>query len=116
MTNKKNEPSDQAPVQVDPLEPPVDTAGAARAIPATTVDSVRVTMVVEIGRVNMTIKELRGTRQGTVIPLDRAIGEPIDIRANGSLIARGEVVSTEGHKYGIRVTEIVGTDDSDHPA
>lgn len=112
MTTKSNSPDDPAPVEVDPLTPPAAGGSAFRAVKPASIDAVKVTMTVEIGRVSMTIKELRQTRQGTVIPLDRAVGEPIDIRANGSLIARGEVVSTEGHKYGIRVTEIVSSDEA----
>ncbi|GHD98140.1 hypothetical protein U879_11710 [Defluviimonas sp. 20V17] len=111
MTSKSNNPAAPTEVEVEPLEPPAEMSKAMRAIKNASIDAVKVTMTVEIGRVSMSIKELRQTRQGTVIPLDRAVGDPIDIRANGSLIARGEVVATEGHKYGIRVTEIVSPDD-----
>lgn len=116
MTMKSSSPADPAPVDVDPLEPPAAAEKAMRAIRNASIDAVKVALTVEIGRVSMTIKDLRQTRQGTIIPLDRAIGEPIDLRANGSLIARGEVVSTEGHKYGIRVTEIVSPDEADEPS
>ena len=116
MTSKSSSATETAPVEVEPLEPPAAAASAIRAVKNASIDAVKVTMTVEIGRVSMTIKELRQTRQGTVIPLDRAVGDPIDIRANGSLIARGEVVSTEGHKYGIRVTEIVGPEDAEEPS
>lgn len=100
------------PVDVEPLAA-AETASVTRAIKSATVDAVKVTMAVEIGRVTTSIKELRATRQGTVITLDRTVGEPIDLRINGTLIARGEVVSTEGNKYGIRVTEIIGGEGGD---
>ncbi|MDA3888299.1 MAG: flagellar motor switch protein FliN [Allgaiera sp.] len=111
MTSKSNSPAAPIDVEVEPLVPPSEMSKTIRAIKNSSIDAVKVTMTVELGRVSMSIKDLRQTRQGTVIPLDRAVGDPIDIRANGSLIARGEVVATEGNKYGIRVTEIVGPDD-----
>ncbi|TMV87229.1 FliM/FliN family flagellar motor switch protein [Thioclava sp. BHET1] len=113
MTDKTPDTAEPKPVAVDPLETRPEMSSAIRAIKNATVDAVKVTMAVEIGRVTMSIKDLRAIRQGTVIPLDRSVGEPIDIRVNEVLIARGEVVSSEGHKYGIRVTEIIGTEEAE---
>lgn len=66
--------------------------------------SVRVS--VEVGATSMTLSELAALEAGSVIALDRKVGEPLDICANGSLVARGEIVSVEG-RYGIRITELV---------
>jgi flagellar motor switch protein FliN/FliY len=53
----------------------------------------------------MLVNNLLQLGQGSVIDLDKAAGETLDIRVNGKLVARGEVVVVE-EKYGIRVTDI----------
>jgi flagellar motor switch protein FliN/FliY len=54
----------------------------------------------------MSIKEVLELSTGRVIELDKLDGEPLDILANGRLIARGEVVVV-GETFGVRVTEIL---------
>ena len=61
---------------------------------------------VEIGSVSRTMQDLLDLKQGTVIELDRPIDDPVDILANGTVIARGEVVNAGDH-YGVRITEVV---------
>lgn len=61
---------------------------------------------VEIGSVSRTMHDLLDLKQGAVIELDRPIDEPVDILANGTVIARGEVVNA-GDRYGVRITEVV---------
>ncbi len=65
-----------------------------------------VKMTVELGRTKMTIKELLGLSQGSVVSLDGLAGEPLDILINGYLIAQGEVVVVSD-KFGIRITDII---------
>jgi len=115
MTVKRNtsDTADKNSIHVDPLEVPVEPSSEARAIRGAAIDSVQVKMAVEIGRVDLMIKDLRVARQGTVITLDRSVGDPLDVRVNGKLIARGAVVSTEGRKYGIRITEMVVPEDAE---
>ena len=60
---------------------------------------------VELGRVRIQIQELLKLIPGSAVKLVRLEGEPVDILANDTLIARGEVV-VQREKYGIRVTEI----------
>ena len=60
----------------------------------------------EIGRTQMTVRELLALTPGTVVELDRAAGSPADLRVNGSLLARGEIVVVD-EDFGIRITEIV---------
>ena len=60
---------------------------------------------VELGRTRIQIQELLKLAPGSAIKLVRLEGEPVDILANDTLIARGEVV-VQKEKYGIRVTEI----------
>ena len=58
-----------------------------------------------MGRTRIQIQELLKLAPGSAIKLFRLEGEPVDILANDTLIARGEVV-VQKEKYGIRVTEI----------
>lgn len=61
---------------------------------------------VELGRTVKRISEILDFSPGTVVELDKLVGESLDINANGKLIARGEVVVVD-ENYGIRITEIV---------
>ena len=61
---------------------------------------------VEVGSTSMTLAELLAIDEGSVIELDRAATDLLDIYANGTLIAKGEIVSVDG-RYGIHVAEVV---------
>ena len=54
----------------------------------------------------MKIRDLLRLNEGSVIELDRLAGDPLDILANGTIIAKGEVVMV-GERFGIRFSEIV---------
>jgi flagellar motor switch protein FliN/FliY len=62
---------------------------------------------VEVGSASMTLADLVALKQDAVVELDRQTDDPLDILVNGTLIARGEIVTVDG-RYGIRVCEIVG--------
>ena len=62
-------------------------------------------LTVELGRTRILIHELLQLGPGSAIPLSKLEREPVDILANDTLIARGQVV-VQDEKYGIRVTEI----------
>ncbi len=64
---------------------------------------------VEVGSTSMRLAALLAVAEGSVIELDRQANDLLDIFANGSLIARGEIVSVE-NRYGVRVTEVVAPD------
>ncbi|NPV53683.1 MAG: flagellar motor switch protein FliN [Firmicutes bacterium] len=61
---------------------------------------------VELGRTTMLIKDILNLAPGSVVELDRIAGEPVDILANGKLIAKGEVVVID-ENFGVRVVDIV---------
>jgi len=63
-------------------------------------------VTVEIGRTKMLIKDLLQLGQGSVVELDKLVGEPMEVLVNEKLIARGEVVVVN-EKFGIRLTDIV---------
>jgi flagellar motor switch protein FliN/FliY len=60
----------------------------------------------ELGRVDMLINDLLQLGQGSIIELNKPVGEPVEIYINNKLIARGEVVVVD-EKFGIRVTDII---------
>jgi flagellar motor switch protein FliN/FliY len=65
-----------------------------------------VTMSIEIGRTQISIRNLLQLNQGSVVELDRMAGEPLDVLVNGTLVAHGEVVVVN-EKFGIRLTDVV---------
>jgi flagellar motor switch protein FliN/FliY len=85
------------------------TAGAADSA---SIDNLRVlenivvNLTVEVGSAEIKIRDLLRLNEGSVIELDRLAGDPLDILANGTMIAKGEVVMV-GERFGIRFTEIV---------
>lgn len=70
-----------------------------------------VTVQVVLGSTIMPVSSLMKMEQGSVIPLDQAVGEPVNIVINGRVIARGEVVvaDEETSRFGVSLTELVGT-------
>jgi flagellar motor switch protein FliN/FliY len=65
-----------------------------------------VTVSMEIGRTNISIRNLLQLNQGSVVELDRLAGEPMDVLVNGTLVAHGEVVVVN-EKFGIRLTDVI---------
>ena len=71
------------------------------------VKSIPITLNVEVGKTKLKLKDLMAVAQGTVLELDRSVGELMDIKVNDLVIAKGEVVTVDNNKLGIRVLEIV---------
>ena len=65
-----------------------------------------VTLSMEVGRSQISIRNLLQLNQGSVVELDRVAGEPLDVLVNGTLIAHGEVVVVND-KFGIRLTDVI---------
>lgn len=86
-------------LQAQPRGGPAITAKAV-------LDRVQVAVAVELGRTQITVKELRTLRHGQILHLDQTIGEPLAIYANGQKLAYGEVVAVANDRYGVRVTAL----------
>ncbi|MDF2545849.1 MAG: flagellar motor switch phosphatase FliY [Anaerosolibacter sp.] len=105
MTNR------QAPVNVQPIqfqsfdEPRTRSDREHIAL----LRDVPLEITVELGRTSRRISEILELTPGSVIELDRLVGEPLDILVNGQHIAKGEVVVID-ENYGIRVTDILNYD------
>lgn len=65
-----------------------------------------VSISMEVGNTEISIRNLLQLNQGSVIELDRLAGEPLDVLVNGTLIAHGEVVVVN-EKFGIRMTDVI---------
>lgn len=97
-----------------PAEAPVGPSPARRAGLSAPADQlglqllrdVLLDVTVELGRTQMTVSEVLELGVGAVVELDRAARAPVDIRVNGTLLARGEVVVVDD-EYAVRVTEII---------
>jgi flagellar motor switch protein FliN/FliY len=61
---------------------------------------------VELGRVKMLVRDVVELGTGSIVEIDKAAGEPVDVMLNGRLVARGEVVVIEDN-FGVRLTEIL---------
>ena len=77
-----------------------------------------VTVKVVLGSATMPVASLVKLGRGAVIPLDRRVGEPVDVVVNGRIVARGEVVVVDEatSRFGISLTEVVGPAASDQQA
>lgn len=75
---------------------------------------VNMRVTVEFGRSKTNVRELLKFQKGSVIELEKMSGEPLDVRLNGKLVARGEAVIVND-RFGVRVTEIVSPEDFGDP-
>jgi len=101
-----------------PVEPQKDDAlppdfgdldeGISSMDPAalSTVFDLSVPVAVELGRTRMSVQDVLALGRGSVVELDRLVGEPIDIYVADRRFAEGEVVVV-GEQFGVRITRIV---------
>jgi flagellar motor switch protein FliN/FliY len=64
-----------------------------------------------LGRANLSVAQLLQLSEGSVLELDRKVGEAIDIYVNNRLVARGEVVVVD-ERLGVTMTEIIKSGDA----
>ena len=69
-------------------------------------ENIEVVMTVEVGRTEITIRDLLRLNEGSVVELDRLAGDPLDILVNNTKIAKGEIVMV-GERFGVLFGEIV---------
>ncbi|MEP6571533.1 MAG: flagellar motor switch protein FliN [Gemmatimonadota bacterium] len=90
-----------------------ELAVGARAGAPSSLDTlldVSLPVAIEFGRTNMTVQEVLELGSGSVIQLDRMVGEPIDIFISDRKLAEGEVVVI-GEHFGVRITRIISSPD-----
>lgn len=103
-----------APTDADAMSPApyAELGGGARAAGAASLETlldVSLPVAIEFGRTSMTVQEVLALGTGSVIQLNRMVGEPIDIYVSDRKLAEGEVVVV-GEHFGVRVTRILAHD------
>ena len=102
---KEAEVSGEAGVETGTAKAPV----AAGDIDINFLFDVQLSIIVEVGRVQMLISDLLELDEESIIELDSMVGQPLDIRANDLLVARGEVIVVN-EKFAVRITDIISPD------
>lgn len=85
-----------------------DSAGAGLPSGLGLLQDIVLEVSVELGRSSMPLAQLMNLAVGSLVELDRAAGSPVDVRVNGMLFARGEVVALDD-EYAVRIIEILGS-------
>ena len=93
-----------APAEFGELPPGSESAGGQLNLDL--IMDVRLDLTLEVGRTRITVRNLLGLTQGSVVELDKLAGEPLDVLVNGTLVAHGEVVMVN-EKFGIRLLDVV---------
>ena len=101
-TNKENQSTD---IESKESETNLEKSNSPGANNLRVLENIDVRLTVEVGNTEIKIKDLLRLNEGSVVELDRLAGDALDILANGTKIAKGEVVMV-GEKFGIRFTEV----------
>src|SRR5690606_5956726 len=98
------------PVEARPaeFEEGVVDEGAREARPISALYDLSLPITVEFGRTKMAVQEVLGLGRGSIIELDRLVGEPVDVYAGDRRFAEGEIVVI-GEQFGVRITRILSS-------
>jgi len=80
-------------------------ATTARPLAARMIDDVEVEIEAFVGNARMTVAELNSLVADSVVTLDAALNQAVELRLNGVAVAHGELVAV-GDKFGVRLTEL----------
>jgi len=100
-----------APDEADASAPAPQVFEEKAATDLATVFDVPVSISAVLGRASLSVASLLQLGQGSVLELDRKVGEAIDIYVNNRLVARGEVVVVDD-RLGVTMTEIIKDGDA----
>ncbi|MBA2116891.1 flagellar motor switch protein FliN [Bremerella alba] len=103
-----NSPNENMPEGISPFTLR-DFGGSPASTDKTTIDLVRdveLEVKIELGNADMHLEEVLQMQKGSVVPLDKLAGDPVDIFVNGRLIARGEVLILNDN-FCVRITELI---------
>jgi flagellar motor switch protein FliN/FliY len=106
LTDSSNMNKDYAKANFQNLEGSANAGSLGNEFNLDVILDVAVTLSMEVGRAKIPIRNLLQLNQGSVVELERTAGEPLDVYANGTLIAHGEVVVVN-EKFGVRLTDVV---------
>ena len=115
MSESTDEFSNSEATAAEVQEPIVSNETATTGIDQELIQSIPVTVTAELGSAKLKLKDLLRLTQGSVLELDTVAGSSLNLKVNGAVIAKGEVV-TVGDQLGLSVTEIVSPMDRIKPA
>ncbi len=115
MSESTDEFSNSEATEAEVQEPVVSDETATTGIDQELIQSIPVTVTAELGSAKLKLKDLLRLTQGSVLELDTVAGSSLNLKVNGAVIAKGEVV-TVGDQLGLSVTEIVSPMDRIKPA
>jgi flagellar motor switch protein FliN/FliY len=95
----------QSPPQAPAEDPKAQKEAEAAGIEA--VFGVKLDVRIVLGTSKMSISEVLKLSKGSVVELDRRVGEPVDVMINDRMVARGDLVRVEGDTLGVALREIV---------
>ena len=107
--SEENEPN-AAPAEDAASESESFDAQATRPKNLEVVLNIPVRLSLEVGHTKITIRNLLKLGKGSVVELAKVSGEPLDVLANGTLIAKGEVVVVDEH-FGIRLLDVISPEE-----
>lgn len=82
-----------------------ETTPEGKIDPARAYSKIPVNLTLEVDSVEILMSDILNLAEGDTLPLTKKVGEPLDVRVNGRLIAQGEVVMVDGN-YGLRLTDV----------
>lgn len=101
------EPSESTDERFEPEAMQASAAAGANAdVNLELVLDVQVSLSLRVGQTNISIRDLVSLAEGSVVALDRAASEPLDVLVNGTLVAHGEIVVVDG-QFGVRLTDVI---------
>ena len=113
-TTSNNNETDETPVTVQPVQfASFDEEENVHGKENKNLDllmNVNLQMSVELGRTELPFKKVLELTRGSIISLDKLAGEPVELFANGKLVAFGEVVVIEDN-FGLRITSIAAPEE-----
>lgn len=109
--NEIDEPQATAQPQSFQLEDLIGAEGPPEKCSIDLLRDVDLDLKIELGRTHMLLEDVLKLRRGSVVTLDKLAGDPVDLYANGRLVARGEILVLNDN-FCVRVAELVGSDEA----
>lgn len=105
--DQQNEPNAPQAFQLEDL---IGDEGPPEKCSIDLLRDVDLDLKIELGRTQMLLEDVLKLRRGSVVTLDKLAGDPVDLYANGRLVARGEVLVLNDN-FCVRIAELIGSDD-----
>ncbi|MEK9657534.1 MAG: flagellar motor switch protein FliN [bacterium] len=106
-SDKSVEGGESSATQVSKIKlPDLQQAPSGQSLNQDLFEDIKINVSVELGRCQLSLKDILHLKEGAIVELNRLVGEPIDLVVNNQVVAQGEVVAVN-QLYGFRVTKIL---------